>query len=144
MSWASYPRKGPWGAYSLQWSVRRWVWSTATTTRSSISHSHIDNKPFVGDPRGGWVDIFHEQLQNFVDVHVGRRTKTWRDKRLTGGEVFSEEIEQQLRSSAILVSIISPGYLTRNSRSRVSKPSRRLLTQLLNLLWQLLVLYPRQ
>jgi TIR domain-containing protein/uncharacterized protein DUF4062 len=75
-----------------------------------ISYSHIDNQPF-GDPRGGWVDIFHEQLQNFVDVHVGRRTKVWRDRRLTGAEVFSDEIEQQLRSSAVLVSVISPGYI---------------------------------
>jgi hypothetical protein len=75
-----------------------------------ISYSHIDNQPF-GDPRGGWVDIFHEQLQNFVNVHVGRRTSVWRDKRLTGGEVFSAEIEQQLGTSAVLVSIISPGYL---------------------------------
>src|SRR5262245_37444616 len=75
-----------------------------------ISYSHIDNQSF-GDPRGGWVDIFHEQLQNFVDVHVGRRTRVWRDKRLTGAEVFSDEIEQQLRSSAVLVTVISPGYL---------------------------------
>ena len=35
----------------------------------------------------------------------------WRDKRLTGAEVFSDEIEQQLRRSAILVSVISPGYM---------------------------------
>ncbi|MEP7306436.1 MAG: TIR domain-containing protein [Acidobacteriota bacterium] len=75
-----------------------------------ISYSHIDNEPF-GDPRGGWVDIFHEQLQNFVNVHVGRRTRVWRDKRLTEAVVFSDEIEQQLRSSAVLVSVISPGYM---------------------------------
>ena len=82
-----------------------------------ISYSHIDNEPF-GDPRGGWVDIFHEQLQNFVNVHVGRRTRVWRDKRLTGSEVFSDEIEQQLRSSAVLVSVISPGYLRSDWCSR--------------------------
>src|SRR5215813_82382 len=75
-----------------------------------ISYSHIDNQSF-GDPGGGWVDIFHEHLQNFVNVHVGRRTKVWRDRRLTGAEIFSDEIEQQLRSSAVLVSVISPGYL---------------------------------
>jgi TIR domain/Domain of unknown function (DUF4062) len=57
------------------------------------------------------VDIFHEHLQNFVNVHVGRRTLVWRDKRLTGSEVFSAEIEQQLRSSAVLVSVVSPGYM---------------------------------
>jgi hypothetical protein len=75
-----------------------------------ISYSHIDNQPF-GDPRVGWVDIFHEHLQNFINVHVGQRTQVWRDKRLTGAEVFSYEIEQQLRSSAVLVSVISPGYM---------------------------------
>ena len=75
-----------------------------------ISYSHIDNQSF-GDPGGGWVDIFHEHLQNFVNVHVGRRTSVWRDKRLTGTEVFAGEIEQQLRSSAVLISVISPGYM---------------------------------
>jgi len=40
-----------------------------------ISYSHIDNESF-GDDRGGWVDIFHAQLQQFVDVHVGRRTRS--------------------------------------------------------------------
>ncbi|MGH2398179.1 MAG: TIR domain-containing protein, partial [bacterium] len=75
-----------------------------------ISYGHIDNRPF-GDPGGGWVDIFHEHLQNFVNVHVGRRTDIWRDRRLTGAEVFSDEIEQQLRSSAVLVAVISPAYM---------------------------------
>jgi hypothetical protein len=75
-----------------------------------ISYSHIDNEPF-GDSGSGWVDIFHKQLQNCINYRHGRRICIWRDKRLTGGEVFSAEIEQQLRSSAILVSIISPGYL---------------------------------
>ena len=75
-----------------------------------ISYSHIDNQP-IGAPGSGWVDIFHEHLQNFVNVHLGRRTDVWRDKRLTGAEVFSDEIEQQLRSSAVLVSVISPGYM---------------------------------
>ncbi len=75
-----------------------------------ISYGHINNRPF-GDPGGGWVDIFHEHLQNFVNVHVGRRTDIWRDRRLTGAEVFSDEIEQQLRSSAVLVAVISPAYM---------------------------------
>lgn len=83
---------------------------TGYTNDVFISYSHIDNELF-GDPRGGWVDIFHEHLQNFVNVHVGVRAKVWRDKRLTGAEVFSDEIEQQLRSSAVLVSVISPGYM---------------------------------
>jgi TIR domain-containing protein len=74
-----------------------------------ISYSHIDNEPLGG--AAGWVDVFHEHLQNFVNVHLGRRTHVWRDKRLTGAEVFSDEIEQQLRRSAVLISVVSPGYL---------------------------------
>ena len=70
-----------------------------------ISYSHIDNEPF-GDPRGGWVDIFHEQLQNFVNVHLGRRTQVWRDRRLSGAEVFPDEIDQHLRSSAVLTAAV--------------------------------------
>jgi len=75
-----------------------------------ISYSHIDNQP-IDDGGSGWVDTFHELLQNFVDVHLGRRTTIWRDRRLTGADIFSDEIEQQLKASAVLVSIISPGYL---------------------------------
>ena len=75
-----------------------------------ISYSHIDNQP-IGAPGSGWVDIFHNNLQDFVNVHVGRRTEVWRDERLTGVEVFSDEIEQQLRSSAVLISVLSPGYM---------------------------------
>jgi hypothetical protein len=75
-----------------------------------ISYSHIDNEPF-DEERRGWVDIFHAQLQQFVDVHVGKRTTFWRDKRLTGAEIFSDEIEQNLHSSAVLVTVVSPAYM---------------------------------
>ena len=56
-----------------------------------ISYSHIDNQPFL--PGGGWVDIFHAALQNFLDVRVGRRVAVWRDARLSGAEAFSDAIE---------------------------------------------------
>ena len=75
-----------------------------------ISYSHIDNEPF-GDARGGWVDIFHEMLQNLASFRVGLRIQIWRDKRLVGGQAFSDEIHQQLSASAILVSVLSPGYM---------------------------------
>ena len=65
-----------------------------------ISYSHIDNEPF--GPQGGWVDIFHAALQNFVNVRVGRRVAVWRDARLSGAEIFSDQIEQELRNSAVL------------------------------------------
>ena len=75
-----------------------------------ISYSPIDNQPF-GDPQGGWVDMFHEHLQNFINVHLGGAPPCGATSGLTGAEVFSDEIAQQLRSSAVLISIISPGYM---------------------------------
>ncbi len=76
-----------------------------------VSYSHLDDSPFGDPPRPGWVAFFHSNLEVFVNAHVGRRVRIWRDKRLTGSEVFSDEIEDQLRGSAVLISVISPGYL---------------------------------
>lgn len=76
-----------------------------------VSYSHLDNVPFGDPPARGWVDIFHALLENFIDVHLGQNAVVWRDKRLSGTEVFSDAIEQALRSSAVLVSVISPGYV---------------------------------
>lgn len=75
-----------------------------------ISYSHIDNQPF-SVPERRWVDFFHGHLQTFVDVHLGERASIWRDKRLTGDEVFSDEIGKRLLASAVLVSVLSPSYM---------------------------------
>ena len=75
-----------------------------------ISYSHIDNQPF-SMPERRWVEIFHGHLQTFVDVHLGQRARIWRDARLTGAEVFSDEISRGLAASAVLVPVLSPGYM---------------------------------
>lgn len=83
-----------------------------------VSYSHLDNVPFGDPPRPGWVAIFHQHLQGAVAFHVGRQIRVWRDARLTGAEVFSEQIEAQLRRSAVLISVISPSYLQSSWCSR--------------------------
>ncbi len=75
-----------------------------------ISYSHIDNQPF-GQPERRWVDFFHEQLQNFVSVHMGRRARIWRDPRISSNEVLTDAIRGALLRSASFVSILSPSYL---------------------------------
>jgi hypothetical protein len=74
-----------------------------------ISYSHVDNHQI--DAKGTlWVENFHRELQGLVNTCVGRPVQIWRDRRLSGSTVFSEEIAERLRSTAILVTIESPGY----------------------------------
>ncbi|HVN27834.1 MAG TPA: toll/interleukin-1 receptor domain-containing protein [Candidatus Binataceae bacterium] len=75
-----------------------------------ISYCHVDNHPI--DTKGTlWVENFHRDLQGLVNTCVGRNVVIWRDRRLSGATVFSDEIADRLRSTAILVTIESPGYI---------------------------------
>lgn len=73
-----------------------------------ISYAHIDNEAFGGRR---WVDEFHEALRVAVQHYLGARPVIWRDPKLSGNDVFSNEIEDSLKNSAIFLPILSPGYL---------------------------------
>jgi len=73
-----------------------------------VSYSHIDDEPFNGTR---WVTEFHKNLVQRIQVYVGATVSVWRDPKLGGSDVFPQEIEKQVRGSAVLVSIISPGYV---------------------------------
>ncbi len=80
------------------------------TNHLFISYAHIDNEQTEeNDP--GWVDRFEKSLRAFFRSSIGEKAKIWRDPKLEGGDVFSEEIVGQLTNAAVLVSILSPGYL---------------------------------
>jgi len=65
-----------------------------------ISFSHVDNTR-------GWVEDFQNQLNSRL-IQIGARVTIWRDHKLSGADVFSDEIFAQLRHSALLISIVSP------------------------------------
>ena len=65
-----------------------------------ISFSHADNWD-------GWVDTFQEHLNRRL-IQLGAPVTIWRDKKLRGTDVFSDEIFTQLKQSALLLSLISP------------------------------------
>src|SRR6267154_1837154 len=71
-----------------------------------ISYSHADNQ-------SGWVDAFHTSLANWL-TKLGTTPRIWRDGKLRGDDVFSDEILDQLKHSAILISIISPNGMKSN------------------------------
>ncbi len=71
-----------------------------------ISYAHLDNK-------SGWVDAFHASLENWLGV-LGVKARIWRDAKLRGDDLFSDEILDQLKSSALLLSIVSPNGMKSN------------------------------
>ena len=71
-----------------------------------ISFAHTDNSE-------GWVEAFHTRLKDRL-AQIGVNTTIWRDTKLRGTDVFSDEIYDQLRDSALLISIVSPTGIRSN------------------------------
>src|SRR6185503_2661435 len=71
-----------------------------------ISFAHIDNS-------AGWVETFHTRLRDRL-AQIGVRVGIWRDSKLRGTDLFSDEIFKQLRDSALLISIVSPTAVSSN------------------------------
>ena len=76
-----------------------------------ISYSHLDDQAVDGP---GWVTDFHQRLVIEVEEELGARIAVWRDKRITGATDFTKDLDRQVRGSAIMLAILSPGYV--NSR----------------------------
>lgn len=76
-----------------------------------ISYTHRDNLPEdPSDSQSGWVSRFHWQLQKRLTELLGREAKIWRDPKLGAADVFSHELADQLKNTAVLVPVVSPGY----------------------------------
>jgi len=75
-----------------------------------ISYAHIDDQPL--DPgQKGWITRFHATLKAILSMRMGHDVKIWRDEKLKGNDVFSEEIVAQFKQSAVLLSVVTPRYL---------------------------------
>ena len=75
-----------------------------------ISYAHIDNEPLTPGQKG-WVSQFHATLQAMLSQRLGENARIWRDDKLNGNDVFSDEIIGQFTKTALLVSILSPRYV---------------------------------
>ena len=75
-----------------------------------ISYAHIDNQPLTAEQQG-WVTRFHATLSAQLSMRLGSVARIWRDDKLRGNDVFSNEIEQQFGRTALLVSVLTPRYL---------------------------------
>lgn len=75
-----------------------------------ISYSHLDNESDIPG-RDGWVSLLEKTLYGQLTTRLGEKARIWRDPVLRGNEDFSEEIVGRFSTAALLVSVISPGYL---------------------------------
>ena len=75
-----------------------------------ISYTHKDNLDPQDEPDAGWVSRFHLDLQRRLTELLGVAARVWRDKKLRGSDAFDQEIFIQLRRSAVLIPIVSPGF----------------------------------
>ena len=75
-----------------------------------ISYAHIDDQPLTPGEKG-WITRFHATLKAILSMRMGREAKIWRDDKLQGNDVFSNEIVARFKQSAVLVSIVTSRYL---------------------------------
>src|SRR5205814_3062464 len=74
-----------------------------------ISYTWLDNaRTEPKDP--GWVDRFHNALKAYLGQSLGEKPVIWRDLKLSGNDILTDEITGQLSKSALLVSILSRRY----------------------------------
>lgn len=75
-----------------------------------ISYRHLDNE-LVDEQGKGWITNFHERFESVLGEALGYEPKVWRDSRLQGNVYFAGTLKEQIQKTAIVISILSPGYL---------------------------------
>ena len=75
-----------------------------------ISYAHIDNQPLSAEQQG-WVSRFHASLRDMLSTRIGREAEIWRHAKLSGNDVFADEIVAQFPKTALLVSVLTPRYV---------------------------------
>ena len=75
-----------------------------------ISYRHLDNE-LLDEQGKGWIDNFHERFESVLGEAMGYEPSIWRDPRLPGNVYFADVLEERIRNTAVVISILSPGYL---------------------------------
>lgn len=98
-----------------------------------ISYAHIDNQP-LSDEKSGWISRFHSALHTLLSMRLGKEVRIWRDDKLQGNDRFAEEIVDQFERTAVLISVLTPRYLssewcTREVNEFCSRSSEQLFVE---------------
>jgi hypothetical protein len=82
-----------------------------------ISYAHIDNQPIIAEQQG-WVSQFHRSLETMLSMRMGRKAEIWRDRKLSGNDIFAAEILAQFPKTALLIFVLTPRYVDSDWCSR--------------------------
>lgn len=77
-----------------------------------ISYAHVDDAPDPGEDEG-WVTTLVRFLKNQLAKKLGREDcyELWMDHQLPGNAVVTPEIDGKVKNSAVIVILLSQGYL---------------------------------
>jgi hypothetical protein len=75
-----------------------------------ISYAHLDNVALVQSGLG-WVTSLQRDLAIRLAQMLGKESRIWWDKKLTGDDVFDETLVTRLQRVALLVSVVTPRYV---------------------------------
>lgn len=75
-----------------------------------ISYRHLDNE-LLDEHGKGWIDNFHDRFESVLGEALGYQPLIWRDSRLEGNVYFADVLEERIKNTAVVISILSPGYL---------------------------------
>jgi hypothetical protein len=77
-----------------------------------VSYAHVDDMPLPGATQG-WVTTFSTCIKMKLAQKLGRNDAyaLWMDHELRGGQPITPHILETVRRSAILLVVLSPGYI---------------------------------
>jgi TIR domain-containing protein len=75
-----------------------------------ISYRHLDNE-LLDDQGKGWIDNFHDRFESVLGEALGYEPQIWRDPRLPGNAYFADVLEERIQQTAVVISVLSPGYI---------------------------------
>jgi len=71
-----------------------------------VSYAHVSDQP------DRWVSRFRDELKRAVSAALDHEARIWFDAGcLTGGDEIKGKIQADLRRTAVMVPVVSPGYL---------------------------------
>jgi hypothetical protein len=75
-----------------------------------ISYAHLDNVALIQGGQG-WITSFQRDLAVRVAQMLGKESRIWWDKKLTGDDVLDDTLMARLQRVAVLVSVVTPRYV---------------------------------
>ena len=75
-----------------------------------ISYAHLDDQSLDEDQKG-WISKFHRVLEVKLSQLLGESPTIWRDRKLSGSDVYDDKIVNEFKSAQVMISILSPRYV---------------------------------